>query len=81
MASSSGVSGKVELLPDNLQMRTDIDKKTRRSAQTAIIVLSENSKLEAQKIFETPLIFSVFEAKGLEYEQVVLFNIISESER
>jgi hypothetical protein len=58
----------------------ELDQRTRGSVKVAVIVLSDEHKLEAKKRFATPLVFSVHEAKGLEYEAVILFDIVS-SER
>ena len=38
-------------------------------------------KEEARQCFETPLIFSIYEAKGLEYDNVILYNLISSEEK
>lgn len=35
-------------------------------------------KAEAKKFFHTPLIFSIHEAKGLEYENIVLYRFLSD---
>lgn len=53
-----------------------LDAKARTSAHVAVIVLSEEQKAEARRCFSTPLVFSVHEAKGLEYDTVVLFDIV-----
>ncbi|MGZ8155403.1 MAG: ankyrin repeat domain-containing protein [Burkholderiales bacterium] len=45
-----------------------------------MLVLRDEVKPEARAIFQTPLVFSVQEAKGLEYESIILFNFVS-SER
>lgn len=58
----------------------ELNQRTRGSAEVAVIVLGEEQKAEARKRFATPLIFSVHEAKGLEYEAVILYDIVS-SER
>lgn len=58
----------------------ELNQRTRGSAQVAVIVLHEEQKAEARQRFSTPLIFSVHEAKGLEYDAVILYDIIS-SER
>ncbi|MCL2726447.1 MAG: hypothetical protein FWD69_18665, partial [Polyangiaceae bacterium] len=55
----------------------ELDKRMRGSARVAVIVLSDDQKAEAKKKFSTPLVFSVHEAKGLEYESVVLYDIVS----
>jgi hypothetical protein len=46
----------------------------------AVIVLRQEDKAAARAAFTTPLLFSVQEAKGLEYENVVLFNVVSSAE-
>jgi len=43
----------------------------------AVIVLREEDKPEAARRFRTPLLFSVQEAKGLEYENVILYGLVS----
>jgi hypothetical protein len=55
----------------------ELDKKIRGSANVAVIVLNDDRKAEAKQRFSTPLVFSVHEAKGLEYESVVLYDIVS----
>lgn len=54
-----------------------IDAATRRSARTAVIVLRDEDKVEARRRFGTPLVFSVLDVKGLEYDTVVLFGLVS----
>jgi hypothetical protein len=39
-------------------------------------VLNEEMKLEAKKHFENPLLFTIQEAKGLEYTNIILFNLV-----
>ena len=73
--------GGVEFLPDNEKTRTELDRGTARSVRTAVIVLREEDKLEARRSFRTPLIFSIQEAKGLEYEAVILLNFVSAQPR
>ena len=36
-----------------------------------------DDKADARRLFSTPLVFSIQEAKGLEYESIILFNFIS----
>ena len=55
----------------------DLNQRTRGSAKVAVIVLSEDQKAEARQKFATPLIFSVHEAKGLEYDSVILYDLVS----
>lgn len=58
-----------------------LDLKTRRSTQVAVIVLREEDKEAARAHFKTPLIFSVLESKGLEYENAILFRLVSSERR
>jgi hypothetical protein len=46
-----------------------------------VVVLRDEDKPVARAAFSTPLLFSVQEAKGLEYENVVLFNLVSGAAR
>lgn len=73
--------GMVEFFADNEQIRRDLNAKTCRSAQTAVIVMRAEDKAEARRHFQTPLIFSIQEAKGLEYETVILLNFVSANSR
>lgn len=42
-----------------------------------MIVMHPEQKAEAERWFSTPLIFSIQEAKGLEYDNVILYNFIA----
>ena len=77
----SGEEGRVELLADGPGVRAELEARTRRSARTAVVVLRDEDKPAARAAFSTPLLFSVQEAKGLEYENVVLFNLVSGAAR
>jgi Ankyrin repeats (many copies) len=77
----SGEEGRVELLVDGPGVRAELDGRTRRSARTAVVVLRDEDKPAARAAFSTPLLFSVREAKGLEYENVILFNLVSGAAR
>jgi hypothetical protein len=77
----SGEEGRVEIHPDDVEVRTDLDEKTHRSTRYAIIVLRDEDKAFARAAFRSPLVFSVQEAKGLEYENVILFNLVSSAPR
>ena len=74
-------TGEVVCLPDNAQIKQELNQKTRQSTQFAIVVMSNEDKAEARKIFQTPLLFSVQEAKGLEYENIILLNFIANKSR
>ena len=54
-----------------------LDDASRASVRYAVIVLRDEDKAAARAHFKTPLIFSVHEAKGLEYPNVILFQMIS----
>lgn len=75
--SVGGGEGRFELLADGPEVRAEIEAKTRRSVHTAVVVLRDEDKASAREAFSTPLVFSVQEAKGLEYDNVVLFNLVS----
>jgi hypothetical protein len=74
--SVGGEEGSVDLLLDSPTLRLDLNERTRRSTRYAVVVLRDEDKATAREAFSTPLVFSVHEAKGLEYENVVLFGII-----
>lgn len=75
--AASAEPGSATLLADKEAVRRQLDEKTRDSTQLAVLVLREEDKAEARKHFRTPLVFSVHEAKGLEYESIVLYRFIS----
>ena len=79
--SQSTVDGKVYCLLNEEGIRQEINGKTAQSTHFAIIVLHDKDKIAAAQHFQTPLIFSVHEAKGLEYENVILFNLITSEEK
>jgi hypothetical protein len=72
--------GAVTLLPATPSVLADLDARTRQSADVAVLVLRDEHKEEARRVFHTPLLFSIHEAKGLEYESAILFQMTS-SER
>ena len=68
--------GQLQLLADNEQVRQQLDDSTARSTKFAVIVMHPEQKAAAEQIFSTPLVFSIQEAKGLEYDSIILFNFI-----
>lgn len=70
--------GKIQLLQDNDNVRKVLNDSTARSTKFAVLVMHPDQKDQASKLFATPLVFSIEEAKGLEYESIVLFNFIKE---
>ena len=77
VSSTSDRSGVVLLLPDDERLTAELNRKTRLSARFAVIVLDPNQKASVRQRFETPLVFSVQEAKGLEYDNIVLYGFAS----
>ena len=75
--STSGDVGEVRLLPSKDSITKQLDAASHASVKHAVIVLRDEDKSAARASFRTPLIFSVHEAKGLEYPHVILFNIVS----
>lgn len=78
LVTSTGTeTGAIELLRAQEGTLREIDQRTRRSAQTAILVPRNEDKEAARKFFKTPLLFSIQEAKGLEYRNIVLLNFVT----
>lgn len=73
-----GESGQVALMPDKDATKRELDQKIRQSTQFAVLVMRDEDKAEAKKHFATPLLFSIHEAKGLEYENIVLYRFVSD---
>ncbi|WP_293370016.1 AAA family ATPase [Nevskia sp.] len=69
--------GNVHFLGNDDSLRRELDDKTRQSSRFAVIVLRDEHKDAARQQFRTPLVFSVQEAKGLEYENIILFRLVS----
>lgn len=69
--------GRVEVLSATGDVLKRLNDATAQSARYAVIVLRDEDKADARRVFKTPLVFSVHEAKGLEYEGVILHNLIS----
>jgi hypothetical protein len=72
--------GEVLLYLNDEKKKKELNRRTQESARYAVIVPGHTQKIEAARFFKTPLIFSVQEAKGLEYENVILVDFISGSE-
>ncbi len=73
-----GEPGQVALMPDKDAGKRELDQQIRQSTQFAVLVMRDEDKAEARKHFATPLLFSIHEAKGLEYENIVLYRFISD---
>jgi Ankyrin repeats (3 copies)/AAA domain len=73
-----GETGQVALMLDKDATKRELDHNIRQSTQFAVLVMRDEDKVEARKHFATPLLFSIHEAKGLEYENIVLYRFISD---
>jgi hypothetical protein len=73
-----GERGQVALIADKEAVKRELDQKIRQSTQFAVLVMRDEDKAEAKKHFTTPLLFSIHEAKGLEYENIVLYRFVSD---
>jgi len=72
--------GSAVLLKNDPKTVTELDQKIHNSTRFAVIVMYEEQKARVRKIFKTPLVFSIQEAKGLEYDNIVLYNFTSSDE-
>ncbi len=75
----SETTGDVLFIEDKGNAVADLARKTRLSVKYAILVLRNEDKAKAKNFFQSPLIFSVQESKGLEYENIILYNFISDN--
>ena len=73
--------GRLQLLNNNDRVKKELNNKTAKSTQFAVLVMHPDQKPQASKWFKTPLVFSIQEAKGLEYENIILYNFISDEEQ
>lgn len=79
--SISKKNGEVVFLQSNDKVKTELNQNTKGSTKFAVIVMRNEDKAEARKIFKTPLLFSIHEAKGLEYDNIILMNFISNNHK
>lgn len=75
--STAASVGEVRLLPAKEAVLRNIDAASRASVHHAVVVLRDEDKATAREHLRTPLVFSVHEAKGLEYPHVILFQLVS----
>ena len=78
--SHAETSGTVLLLADTASITGELNQKTRQSTRFAVVVMHPEQKPAARAHFQTPLIFSIQEAKGLEYDNIILYNFTSADE-
>ena len=82
LVESRGQSaGRVTLLADTDKVKRELDRRTASSTRFAILVLHPEQKAEVRRVFRTPLVFSIHEAKGLEYDNVLLHGFVSGEEK
>jgi len=74
----SEAKGEVQFYKDSEKIKKDLNTKTKESAKFAVLVMNNEDKHKVKKYFNTPLIFSIQEAKGLEYDNIILLNFISD---
>ncbi len=79
--ANSAAQGETVFYEDTPSVKKELNQNTSRSTKFAVLVMRPEDKVEASLYFDTPLIFSVQEAKGLEYENIILYNIISNNEK
>ena len=80
ITSNAHNKGEVLLLKDEANIREELNSKTKTSTLFAVIVMNDDQKIHARQYFNTPLIFTIQEAKGLEYENIVLYNFVSQED-
>ncbi|APR05571.1 ankyrin repeat domain-containing protein [Thauera chlorobenzoica] len=76
-----GEAGKVALVADKDAAVRELDRSSRQSTRFAVLVMRDEDKAAARARFATPLLFSIHEAKGLEYENIVLYRFVSDNRR
>jgi hypothetical protein len=76
-----GDPSKATLMEDKDALKRDLDRKIHKSTQFAVLVMRDEDKAAAREYFSTPLLFSIHEAKGLEYENIVLYRFVSSYRR
>ncbi|MFN7836315.1 MAG: ankyrin repeat domain-containing protein [Burkholderiaceae bacterium] len=73
-----GEPGAVSLMADKSAIKESLDRQTRKSTEFAVLVMRDEDKAEARKHFSTPLLFSIHEAKGLEYQNIIIYRFVSD---
>ena len=73
--------GEIYFYADGPKVRKELNRRTQESAKFAVLVLDKSQKGRVSKDFKTPLVFTIQEAKGLEYENIILVNFISDHDR
>jgi len=79
--SNGHQQGGVHFVHSTPDIVAELEQKTCSSTKFAIVVLRDEDKPTVRKRFSTPLVFSVREAKGLEYDNIILLDFISGNAR
>jgi hypothetical protein len=79
ISTISQSAGEIVFLEEKNKTVAELARKTGKSVNYAVLVLRNEDKPRASALFPSPLLFSVQESKGLEYENIILFNFISEN--
>jgi hypothetical protein len=77
----SDLEGEINFFTDNEKIKKELNQRTRNSAKYAVLVMDKRDKARVKKYFDTPLVFSIQEAKGLEYDNIILLNFMSGYEK
>ncbi len=72
-------AGEMVFLEEKNKTVAELARKTGKSVNWAVLVLRNEDKQRAANLFPSPLLFSVQESKGLEYENIILCNFISDN--
>jgi hypothetical protein len=77
--TSSNVEGSIHYIIESAKVIKEFNEETSESVDFAIIVFNKKMKKEIKSKFNTPLVFTIQEAKGLEYKNVILLNFVSQN--
>ena len=70
--------GEINFLKYDKKLLGDLNKRTESSARFAVLAIDKDRKARIGRELKTPLIFTIQEAKGSEYENIILVNFISD---
>ena len=73
--------GGVFFYEDDAKIKQELNRRTENSAKYAVLVMDRDQKARVSQYFKTPLVFTIQEAKGLEYENIILINFVSDYQR
>ncbi|WP_420458300.1 UvrD-helicase domain-containing protein [Neolewinella sp.] len=70
--------GEINFLKYDQKLLRELNKRTEGSAKFAVLTMDKDQKERVSRELSTPLVFTIQEAKGLEYENIILVNFISD---